>query len=271
VGEEMGQPFLKSYRGKFPFKLATTSYIYPDHIIPNVAMLAPFFDEIELVLFESGGQDNLLGDIQFSTLINFSLHQEVNFNIHLPIDIFLGDEKEEVRSRGISIVKKIIERTLCLNPSLYTLHLDLRDKNGQDHADIKTWRRRIIRSVEEILEYPIEPNRISIETLRYPFEYVEDLVNQFGFSICLDIGHILFYGQDLEYYMKKYLIKTSIIHLHGFQDGIDHLGIERLPDPALEMIFFHLNDYKGIVSIEVFSFEDLQRSLTVLEERWKRM
>jgi len=266
----MGQPFLKSYRGKFPFKLGTTSYIFPDHILPNVARLAPFFDEIEIVLFESGGHDNYPDDDQMNGLMSLSLHRKVNFNIHLPIDIFLGDEKKEVRSRGISMVKKIIERTLCLNPSLYTLHLDLRDKNGQDHADIKTWRRRIIRSVEEILEYPIEPNRISIETLRYPFEYVEDLVNQFGFSICLDIGHILFYGQDLEYYMKKYLIKTSIVHLHGFQDGIDHLGIERFPDSALKTIFFNLNDYKGIVSIEVFSLEDLQRSLTVLEERWKR-
>jgi len=271
MGEEMGQPFLKSYRGKFPFKLGTTSYIFPDHILPNAARLAPFFDEIEIVLFESEGQDNYPDDDQMNGLMSLSFHRKVNFNIHLPIDIFLGDEKEEVRSRGVSMVKKIIKRTLCLNPSLYTLHFDLRDKNGQDHADIETWRRRIFRSVEEIRESPIEPNRISIETLRYPFEYVEDMVNQFGFSICLDIGHILLYGQDLEDYMKRYLSKASIIHLHGFQEGIDHLGIERLPNSALEVIFSYLNNYRRIVSIEVFSLDDLQRSLNVLEERWKRM
>lgn len=267
----MHTPVLKNYRGRFPFKLATTSYIYPDEIVPNVISLAPYFDEIELVLFESEVENNLPEEAEICLLREISLNGQVGFNIHLPIDIFLGDEKEEVRSKGISMIKKVIEQTLCLNPSHYTLHLDLRDKNGQDHADIKTWRRRIIRSVEEILEYPIEPNRISIENLAYPFEYVEDLIHQFGFSICLDLGHILFYGQDLEYYIKKYLMKTSIVHLHSFQDGVDHRGIEGLPDSALKMIFFHLNDYKGIVSIEVFSFEDLQRSLTVLEERWKRM
>ena len=42
----------KSYKKMFPFKLATTSYIYPDHIIPNVTTFAPFLDEMELVLFE---------------------------------------------------------------------------------------------------------------------------------------------------------------------------------------------------------------------------
>ncbi len=80
----------------------------------------------------------------------------------------------------------------------------------------------------------IEPNRVSIETLGYPFGWVEDIVKEFGFSICLDIGHILLYGQDLKFYLNKYLPETSIIHLHGFQNGIDHLGIDRLPDPTLK-------------------------------------
>jgi len=254
----------------FPFKLATTSYIYPDHIIPNVTTLAPFLDEVELVLFESEGQDNLPDDVQLSALINFSLHQEVNFNVHLPIDIFLGDKNEEVRFRGISIVKKVIERTHCLKPSLYTLHFDLRDNNGREETDIETWRRRIRQSIKEIGEYGIEPSRISIETLSYPFEWIEDIVKEFGFSICLDIGHILIQNQDLRLYLEKYLSETSIMHLHGFQNGVDHLGIDRLPETALELILSRLRDYHGIVSIEVFSVDDLRRSLTVLEEKWER-
>jgi sugar phosphate isomerase/epimerase len=260
----------KSYKRMFPFRLATTSYIYPDQIVPNVAKLAPFFDEIELVLFESEGQDNLPDDVQLSALINFSLHQEVNFNVHLPIDIFLGDESEEVRSQGISIVKKIIERTLCLNPSTYTLHFDLRDRSGREETDIQTWRRRIIRSTEGITECGIESNRISIETLGYPFEWIEDIIKEFGFSICLDIGHILIYGQDLPLYLKKYLPDTSIIHLHGFQNGIDHLGIDKLNGKTVDLILSHLQNYGGILSIEVFSFDDLKRSLEILEKEWER-
>ncbi len=252
----------------FPFKLATPSYIYPDQIIPNVTRLAPFLDEIELILFESKELDRYPDEARMKDLMNLSLRQEVNFNVHLPIDIFLGDESEEVRSQGISIVKKIIERTLYLNVSTYTLHFDLRDRSGQEETDIQTWRRRIIQSGEEILENGIEPSRISIETLGYPFEWIEDIVKKFGFSICLDIGHILIYGQNLPFYLEKYLPNTSIIHLHGFQNGIDHLGIDRLAESALKLILSSLRDYKGIVSIEVFSIDDLKRSLIILEERW---
>jgi sugar phosphate isomerase/epimerase len=266
----MNPHLLKNYRGRFPFRLSTTSYIYPDRIIPNVTLLGLFFDEIELVLFESEGEDNLPSEAEINALSKISLREKVDFNIHLPIDILLGDEKEETRYEGISVVSKVIKRTLPLNPSLYTLHLDLRNETGQDHSDIKAWKSCITQSLKEIIGHGIEPNRISIETLRYPFEYVEDIVNQFGFSICLDIGHILLYGQNLSLYFDKYLANTSIIHLHGHENGVDHLGIDRLSEKNLKLILSHLYNYMGIVSLEVFSLDDLLRSLRVLEERWKR-
>jgi sugar phosphate isomerase/epimerase len=252
----------------FPFRLSTTSYIYPDHIIPNVAMLAPFLDEIELVLFESEGQNNFPDDAQIKGLMDFCFRQDITFNVHLPIDIFLGDENEEVRGKGTSIVKRVTERTLGLNPSVYILHFDLRNSNGQVETDIEAWRRRLVRSVEEMAQNGVELNRIAIETLGYPFEWIGDIVEESGFSICLDIGHILLYGQDLRLYLNKYLPQASIIHLHGFQNGIDHLGIDRLPESALRLIFSHLRDYHAIVSIEVFSIDDLKRSLVTLEEKW---
>jgi sugar phosphate isomerase/epimerase len=218
-----------------------------------------------LVLFESDGQDNLLDETEINDLRNLSFHQDVGFNVHLPIDIFLGHEREEVRFKGISILKRVIERTRPLNPSVYILHLDLKDE-----SDIDTWQRRITQSLKDIMEYGIESNLISIETLGYPFEWVEGIIKKFGFSICIDIGHILIHGQNLQLYLEKYLPEASVIHLHGFQDGIDHLGIDRLPEPALNLIFSHLRDYEGIVSIEVFSMDDLKGSLSVLEERWRK-
>ena len=62
----------KSYKGLFPFKLGTTSYIYPAPILPNVMRLAPFLDEIELVLFESSCEDNLPGKDQIHRLKELS-------------------------------------------------------------------------------------------------------------------------------------------------------------------------------------------------------
>jgi len=254
----------------FPFRLATTSYIYPDHIIPNVTALAPFLDEVELVLFESEGQDNYPDEVELRNLMNFSLNGEVGFNVHLPIDIFLGDKSEEVRAKGISIIRRVTERTLCLNPSIYILHFDLRNSDGKEETDIEAWRRRILRSTKEVTELGIDPKRISIETLSYPIEWIEDIVSEFGFSICLDIGHMLIYHQDMQGYLKKYLPQTSIIHLHGVENGVDHLGIERLNGKMVDLILSKLRSFTGILSIEVFSFGDLRNSLEVLEQRWKK-
>jgi len=260
----------KCYKKMFPFKLATTSYIYPDHILPNVTTLTPFFDEIELVLFESEGLDNLPTEGEIKALMDFSLHGKTGFNVHLPIDIFLGDENEGIRTKGISIVRRVTERTLCLNPSVYILHFDLRNSDGQEETDIQAWRRRIICSAQEIVKCGMEPGRISIETLGYPFEWIEEIIKEFEFSICLDIGHILIYGQDLPCYLEKYLPNTSIIHLHGFQNGTDHLGIDKLDGKTVHLILSYLQNYKGILSIEVFSLDDLKRSLQILEKEWER-
>ena len=267
----MGYDLLqKSYKRMFPFRLGTTSYIYPDHIVPNVAKLAPFLDEIELVLFESEGQDNYPDEVELRNLMNFCLKGEVGFNVHFPIDIFLGDKDEEVRLKGISVVKKVIERTLCLKPSLYTLHFDLRDKNGREETDVDAWRKRLLQSAEEMKGWGIETERISIETLSYPFEWIEDIVKKFEFSACLDIGHMLLYDLDIQSYLKKYLPQTSIIHLHGMENGVDHLGIDRLNGRMVDLIFSKLRSFTGILSIEVFSFRVLKNSLEVLGQKWKK-
>jgi sugar phosphate isomerase/epimerase len=265
----MAQHLTKSYKGLFPFRLATTSYIYPDHLVPNVAMLAPFLDEIEVVLFESNGLDNYPDQAEMKGLTDLAVSQGVRYHVHLPIDIYLGEGTEEIRSQGVSTVRKVMERTLCLNPSLYTLHFEMRNSQGQEEADIEAWRKRLIRSVQEIVKWGIEPSRISIETLGYPFEWIEDIVNEFGFSICLDIGHLLIRKQDVGAYFKKYRNNISIIHLHGFENGTDHLGIDRLNRETLGVIISLLRDFTGILSIEVFSYDDLRRSLEVLEKEWK--
>jgi len=259
----------KSYKGRFPFRLGTTSYIYPAPILPNVTKLAPFLDEIELILFESSGEDNLPGKADIQRLRELSTDWKVGYNIHLPIDIYLGDPRCEVRASGTKVARKFIERTLPLSPSVYTLHYSLKDDQGIDAPDVEGWKGYLVQSTEEILRCGIDPSRVSIETLGYPFEWIEKIVKDFGFSICLDIGHLLLQKLDLEGYLKKYLKDTSIIHLHGLRDGRDHLGIDKLDRETVDLIVSYLRCYEGVLSIEVFSFDDLENSLRTLEERWE--
>jgi sugar phosphate isomerase/epimerase len=253
----------RSYKRLFPFTLGTTSYIFPDSIVPNVRALAPFLDEIELVLYESRGEDNLPSQAELQALIKLSYENHITYNVHLPIDVFLGDKDPGIRSSGVSVIRRVIELTSCLVPSGYTLHFEL----GRE-TDLKRWQKCVMMSAEEILKCGLSPERISIETLGYPFEFVEDIVRKYHFSICLDIGHILISDRDLEAHFDRYLPGTSVIHLHGFQDGVDHLGIDRLPGSTLTEIVSRLAGYHGLLSLEIFSIGDLRSSLALLEETW---
>ena len=53
----MHPPLKKVYKEKYPFRLGTTSFIYPDKYVANIRLLGPYLDEIEVLLFESTTHD----------------------------------------------------------------------------------------------------------------------------------------------------------------------------------------------------------------------
>ncbi|HAR34621.1 MAG TPA: sugar phosphate isomerase, partial [Desulfobacter sp.] len=67
---------------KKPFRLGTTSFIYPDHIIPNVKKIGAFFDEIELLVFESKPKEIPSPD-DVKELAGLSRDLNLTYNVHL--------------------------------------------------------------------------------------------------------------------------------------------------------------------------------------------
>jgi len=262
----MYKPLRKSYKGFFPFKVGTTSYIYPDNIIPNVRMLAPYLDEVELVIFESRKESNLPSKADIEQLVHIGGKESLGYNVHLPIDISLGHHDASIRDHGVTVASKIISITRPLDPSTYTLHLSLDGCCGERQADVEQWKGRLRESLEGILPASVSAEKISIETLDYPFVFVEDIVKSFGLSICLDVGHLLLYRHSVTDYFKRYLSRMSIIHLHGLKDGRDHLSLALLSEEKFGEILGLMEGFSGTVSVEVFSFHDLAESLGVLEK-----
>lgn len=254
------------YKGRFPFKIATTSYIYPDHIVPNVKMLAPYLDEIELLFFESS-ENSLPPGPDIDTLAIISQEEALSYNVHLPLDCHLGDPNQNVRDYAVTTIQKIIDLTGMLNPSTYTLHLSLKKGERVNETAIIEWQKRVGESIERILATGISPTKISVENLTYPFEWAEEVIKMHGLSVCLDVGHILINSYDIASYAQKYLEDTTIIHLYGARKAHEHKGLNVLGEDRARSIKEVLKGFTGVVSLEVFSFDDLQRSLTCLE-RW---
>jgi sugar phosphate isomerase/epimerase len=258
----------KSYKGFYPFRISTTSYIYPDHMYANIKMLAPYLEEIELLLFESSPEDGLPSAREIRALAELAKTSGLTYNIHLPIDISVSDRDPSVRQHGVEIIKGIIELTAPLTPTSYTLHVPWEEPEGHKEKLTK-WQERSYRSIEQILAGGIPGRNLSLETLMYPFEWLDDILIDLNLSVCLDLGHLILQSFDIDAHFNKYVERTSIIHLHGVKDNRDHLSLDMLPERDLTAVMKILKQFTGTVSLEVFAFKHLKASLTFLEQNWK--
>jgi len=259
----------KSYKGVYPFKLGTTSFIYPDHIIPNIKMLGPCLDEIELLFFESTPA-SLPSRHEIKEIGLLAKEFDLSYNVHLPLDISLSASDPSQRQAALETMLQIIDLTRPLAPSTCTLHLPY-NRTDIEPEQIKNWQELVYQGMEQLLAAGIESKSISIETLDYPFEWVENIITDLNLSVCIDLGHLMVHGFDLEAVFEKYSQVTSIIHLHGVDNNEDHLALDRLSSKRTNIIMGILKRFAGVVSLEVFAFDRLASSLKFLEQRWHRI
>jgi sugar phosphate isomerase/epimerase len=261
------QALTKSYKKFYPFKIGTTSFIYPDFYLPNVKMLGPFVDEIELLLFECAPVASLLSKAVIRELKRLSQELQVSYNIHLPTDISITDPAPFKQDQAVDTLVSIIERVAPLSPSSYTLHVPY-PADANDADDLHKWQDVAYRNLEKIVLAGVPAGRIALETLDYPLEFIETIIKDLNLSVCLDVGHLILGGADIQSVFHKHAAAVSIIHLHGVEDRRDHGPLNRLPHNLLNSVIDGLKKFAGTVSLEVFNFKHLDASLNVLEQRW---
>ena len=257
----------KSYKGFFPFRLGTTSFIYPDHYIPNVKMLGPFVDEIELLVFESNHIEYLFSATVVDELQRLATDLNLTYNVHLPVDVAIGAAGVRQQQAAVETYKNVIQRLLPLTPSVFCLHIPYNEIDRQTMT-LNRWRDRVRSNMEHLLSSGISGSAISIETLDYPLELIEDIIVDLNISVCMDVGHLIVQGHDIESFFNRFFSKISGIHLHGVENDRDHSALDRLPEQYIKPIIGILKRFAGIVSIEVFSYAHLKPSLRVLEMWW---
>jgi sugar phosphate isomerase/epimerase len=252
-----------SHKRLYPFRLATTSFIYPDDYVPNVRLLGAFVDEIELLVFES---DALPSEHTVRELASLSREQAVGYNVHLPLDVSIGHGDSHRRARAVETLLRVFDRVAPLSPSTLTLHVPWENPPPLPE-DRRPWKEAVHGSLTELTAAIGDPARLSIETLDYPLEWMADVIEALGLSVCMDVGHLLRRGQDPDSFFRSFASRISIIHLHGVQNGRDHLSPAHLPPSVDESLRRLLGGFTGIVSLEVFSFDALAASLGWLEAR----
>lgn len=256
-----------SLKHRFPFRLATTSFIYPADYTTNVQRLSHLVDEVELLFFESL-PDSLPTQEETHRLAAMAHELDLTYDVHLPLDIDMAAPHEHERHSAIGRMADIIKWTAGLSPTTFTLHLGCSLITPQK-KELLSWQADTKTALSDLLDLcGIDAGKISIETLDYPSQWFAPLVKELNVAVCLDVGHILRYGYDLKKVIDDYADRISILHLHAVTQGEDHQSLIHLDRDSRDILIPFLKYFTGSVSIEVFSADKLDTSLTQLKRMY---
>jgi sugar phosphate isomerase/epimerase len=260
----------------FPFRLGCTSYVYPGDIEFNAQRLAPVFDDIELVFFQSIDACNFPDNKTIDTLCGLANKYNTTYTVHFPIDKKAGSADEKVRNDFIQQVKMLVGLTKSLNAFGYILHLEGINRRSSEEEK-QQWIENATQTCETIASIPgLERSRICVENLDYPAAWNRDIVKHFGFSYCLDIGHLFLYNEDfagiaLELFAAE---STRVVHLHGVSQGKDHVSLKKHDKNQLDHAINHvLSGFHGLITIETFLESDTFESVETLQglmRKWQK-
>ena len=252
-----------SLKRRFPFRLATTSFIHPAEYTVNVRRLAPLVDEIELLFLE---RDHLPSANEINELREMAGILDIGYNVHLPMDISLADPSPGIRHRSQSAILKALELVAPLKASTHTLHVTFQEADR--HPDsVKAWQECAVGSLARLLERtPVMSKCLSVETLDFPPRWLAPVVFQLDLPVCLDVGHVVRFGYDLQDTLNLFSQRIAIFHLHGVTGDQDHRALNHLPLEFRQMVTPLLKNFRGSVSLEVFSYQNLMDSLNCFSD-----
>lgn len=213
----------------------------------------------------------------------------VEFTVHLPLwSVEPSSPNQRIRIASIEALIETINKFEELKPLNYVIHVfgALASEFSRIKVSKETKRYILLffqgfaaESLEKIIEETgINPKRLAIETVEFPWDLTYELAEAFGASICYDTGHLLS-GQPGLYdplkFLEDYYERIIEIHLH---DAIpkenpddfmykDHLPLGDGKLPYCDLIKILLEKkFSGPVVFELGE-EGVKKSLTNLQNK----
>jgi sugar phosphate isomerase/epimerase len=211
------------------------------------------------------------------------LQQELGFvcTVHLPF-LWLDPSSlnEPVRQASADCLRRSVELTRSVEVTTYVLHLwgpttmqiaVLLADPAQRQAILGAVMAQAGRSLAEVCEV-VDRHDLCVENLEAPpFDAALPLVEQYGVSICLDVGHLAYENGDAVDFLTQHGERVREVHLHDFisvsaggqaRQTRDHLPLGRgQVDTGAILRRLEEMDFEGAVILEVNGRSDLEESL----------
>jgi sugar phosphate isomerase/epimerase len=247
-------------------RIGTTSYIVPADIVTNARWLAGKVQDVELVIFESDELGTNLPDSRtIDELIRIGSENDLTYTVHLPLDLRLADSE-----RSIGIAAQVIEATRTLGPVGYVVHLDGNEE--PESEGLRRWTERCCSCLVQLGEAAGSLHLLCVENLddQSPI-MLNAILDRMPVSCCIDVGHLWKGGLDPLPCLESWLPRCRVVHIHGVGTR-DHKALSLMPEDALDPVVRKLsNGFDGVVTLEVFSENDLEQSFSALHGAMRRI
>jgi sugar phosphate isomerase/epimerase len=227
-------------------------------------------DDIELILFESHDDTNIPDTRQSAALGSLAAQYACTYTVHLPTDRLLSDRDPQRRKDTRRIIDRIVNATAALSPYAYVLHCDgiAPDATARRRRE---WYARCKKGIEAVVAGTgIDPSLVCVENLGYPWQWHAALVEETGCSLCCDVGHLWAAEcSDWQEQVQRMLCAARVVHLHGVSPRRDHASLTHMDDDTVSRLLSLLRDYRHVITLEVFSPQDVYGSLNTVRRLWR--
>ncbi len=247
------------------FRVGVTSYVHPADFLTNISHIAPFVDDVELAFYESQRSDSLPSASVMEKINDIARTHRLTFTVHLPVDILPASADRKERKIAIKTIKYIFNLTKESPVTAYILHISGIDNNA-DVDSVSKWQNNASETIKEVIDNLYDPGMLCVENLFYHFHWCDPLLDDFQLGTCIDTGHLMVSGDDMGMHFKRYLRYSRVIHFHGVANGKDHLSLDVLSEDNFNFVMKETNRFHGVLTIEVFNYDDTISSLRRIEE-----
>ena len=147
---------------KPPFRIGTTSYIYPADVLPNVVRLVHWVDDIEIVFFEGAPRCPLPDAGTLDALREQGHAHNTSYTVHLPLDLALASGDVQTRDGSVDLAHRTIRTASALDPWGYVIHVEDRERWPGSWV---RWQRVAEESLRRLMDNVKEPERLCVENI----------------------------------------------------------------------------------------------------------
>jgi sugar phosphate isomerase/epimerase len=250
------------------FKIGATSFVYPDHVLPNVERLAGRVGDVEILIFDV--EEDLPSPADVSRLVDLKQEHGLSYTVHTPLDVSLASPDKLRRQRGVDKVRRTLAWARPLSPYGHPLHVYLgeREHDPAPPRDLDAWRARAYDSLRLLRDDGVDPRALCVELIDYDFELIRPVIEALDLGVALDVGHLQRDGKALDDALDRHLARARIIQWHGTEPGgRDHKSLRHLPQNAAEQLIQRLlrDQWPGVLTLEVFNADDFEESLAIVQ------